>query len=104
MRSELSTHEAMTDHRVQKPATVGEICSLVNEHGDLHIDLAEFDLETGTDAVQVVDALKRHLEEGHRLVLQNSPQNLAHNLYRIGLLDHPLLTLEDTRSDEAYAG
>lgn len=67
------------------------------------IDLAGLDMEDGLAVVVAVNVLRELRERVDRLVLAHAPQILAHNLYRVGLLegDHPIV-LVDMREDEAY--
>lgn len=67
----------------------------------LMLELAAFDIGDGISTVAAVAAVRR-LAQGRRLILRNSPQVLAHNLYRIGALEDGNLLLVDMREDEPY--
>jgi hypothetical protein len=67
----------------------------------LSLELAGFEIGDGMAAVAAVDAVRR-LAQGRSLVLRNSPQLLAHNLYRIGALEEGNLLVVDMREDEPY--
>ncbi len=70
---------------------------------DMDLDLAGLDIEEGISMVRVIHSIKQHLQSGFHLTLRQPPQMMAHNLYRIGLLNHPLLHLESVRMEESSA-
>lgn len=67
------------------------------------MDLSEVNTEDGPETSVLLTAIKAALEKEHRLVLRHPSQMIAHNLYRTGLLDHPLLVLEEIRMEEGSA-
>lgn len=69
----------------------------------LELNLAEVDIPNGTVMALLTRSLTERLKAGGRVHLVGPPQALAHNLYRTGLLEHAQLSIEDLRSDEAYA-
>lgn len=66
------------------------------------LDLAKLDLDGSEAVLEAVDAIRRLLASSGRLTVCNSPQILAHALYRIGLLENGTLELTDTRQEEPY--
>lgn len=68
----------------------------------LMLDLRALEVEDAVAVVVAVDALRRLLATGRRVVVTGAPQVLGHNLYRVGLLDSGQLSLVDMREDEAY--
>ena len=70
---------------------------------ELSIEMHEFDVLDGVATTAAVDAVRALLARCTRLVLIGAPQVLAHNLYRVGMLEQGSdLQLRDTREDEAY--
>jgi hypothetical protein len=88
------------------PADSDEFLAILVALGEAsgEIDLIELDLGDAERTSALVQAVKGRLDEGHPLRLVHAPQLLAHNLYRIGYLNHPLLGLRETLKDEADAG
>jgi len=64
--------------------------------------LDEFDIVDGVAAVEAVNIVRHLLEGQTSLSIHGSPQVLAHNLYRTGLLGEGRIHLEAMREDEAY--
>lgn len=67
---------------------------------ELTIDLGGLDIEDGTGIAVAVNALRQLCAQTAKLILVGAPQMLAHNLYRIGLLDRGQIELIDMRQDE----
>lgn len=84
--------------------TVQDFLDLLATESDLALDLAALDSLDNLETAAAVSAIKNRLLQSRRLILTRAPQSLAHNLYRLGLLEHPLLELRETRKDEAHAG
>jgi hypothetical protein len=80
-----------------------EIETIFREKRDLALELLNFDAEDGIQTVRVITSIKGHLEAGYRVTLFHPPQLIAHNLYRIGILNHPLLLINLTRMEEPSA-
>lgn len=70
--------------------------------GAAFADLAELDLDGAAAVIEAVDAVRALVGASGRLTLFNSPQVLAHTLYRVGLLEGAALELVDTRQEEPY--
>jgi hypothetical protein len=83
--------------------SVMEIETFLKEKRDLALELLNFDTDDGTQTVRVITSIKEHLESGYRVTLYHPPQSIAHNLYRIGILNHPLLLLKSIRMEEPSA-
>ena len=67
------------------------------------LDLEAADIVAGATMAGLTAFIRRRLlVEGRPVVIRGAPQLLAHNLYRVGCLNHPQLTLIETRSEEAY--
>jgi len=64
--------------------------------------LDEFDIVDGVAATQAVNAVRYLLTGQASLCIHGSPQVLAHNLYRTGLLGGGRIHLQAMREDEAY--
>ena len=70
---------------------------------DMDLDLVDLEIEEGLSMVRTLHSIRQHLQSGFHLTLRRPPQMIAHNLYRIGLLNHPLLHLESVRMEEPSA-
>ena len=66
------------------------------------LDLAELDIEDGVAATEAVNAVRLLCSRVTRLRIIASPQVLAHNLYRTGMLATGTIELVDMREDEAF--
>ena len=70
----------------------------------IELDLSGAEAGDGVGVAELVGLVRDALAAGRRIVLHAAPQVVAHNLYRVGLLTHPGLSLRDTRQDEPYSG
>lgn len=67
------------------------------------LDLTGLDIVDGVAATHMLNIVRLTLNRCGQVTLVGSPQSLAHNLYRAGLLfDGCAITLIDMREDEAY--
>lgn len=67
------------------------------------VELQEVDVADGTGALLGVDLVRRLLTHCGRVELRHAPQLLAHNLYRVGLLEGPgVVALVEPREEEPY--
>ncbi|MCE7908405.1 MAG: hypothetical protein DYH02_08580 [Candidatus Omnitrophica bacterium COP1] len=100
------TKSLMPEQNLHTPLQeiIEKLVSSTGSGTGLFLDLAELDFEEGAAVALLVDQIKQYLKRDGRLDLFQAPQVLAHNLYRVGLLTHPRLTLTQTRMDEAHAG
>ena len=73
-------------------------------HARIELDLSGAEVGDGQGVAELVGLVRDALQAGRTVVLRASPQIVAHNLYRVGLLTHPGLTLHDTRQEEPYGG
>jgi anti-anti-sigma regulatory factor len=84
-------------------SNAASLAVLFGSHAGVDVlELAELDLDGSAATLAAVDAVRRLLEASGRLTLYNSPQILAHTLYRVGLLETGTLELRDTRQEEPY--
>lgn len=82
---------------------LGSLDNLLESNRDAaFIDMGEFELEGTQATLEAVDAVRALLTMSGALTLFNSPQLLAHTLYRVGLLEGAGLQLVDTRQEEPY--
>jgi anti-anti-sigma regulatory factor len=74
----------------------------VDPRQKVHLDLSRLDIDDGIGVAAAVQACRRLHLTSAGLVIIGSPQILAHNLYRVGLLggESPV-TLIEMRQDEA---
>lgn len=63
----------------------------------IRLDLADLEIDTGPACALAVDAIRALVDRGIHPVLVRAPQELAHVLYRVGML--PVLTLVDPREE-----
>ena len=75
----------------------------VDGHDRIDIELADVDTGDAHAMATFTALVQATLRGGSHIVLRHPPQVLAHNLYRIGLLDSPRMTLVDVRDEEPYA-
>lgn len=69
----------------------------------LRLDLADLHIDDGLAVVFAVNALRKLRTRSRRLILVHAPQILAHNLYRVGMLEgEGAIELVDMREDEPY--
>lgn len=68
-----------------------------DEDGKVHFDLAELDIASGPACAMAVGAIRSIVDRSLHPVLTRAPQELAHVLYRVGML--PSLTLLDPREE-----
>lgn len=73
-------------------------------HPRIELDLADAEAGDGVGVAELVGLVSDALRAGGTVVLRSAPQIVAHNLYRVGLLEHPGLILDATRQDEPYGG
>lgn len=73
--------------RVANPAAAGSIC----------FDMMDVDVVSGAACAIGVDAIRVLIDRGFHPILDKAPQELAHVLYRVGML--PCLTLRDPREE-----
>ncbi len=67
------------------------------------LELSELDIVDGVAATHMLNIVRLILNRCGAATLVGSPQSLAHNLYRAGLLfDGCAITLIDMREDEVY--
>lgn len=67
------------------------------------LELGELDIMDGVAATHVLNIVRLLLKRCGHVTLTGSPQLLAHNLYRAGLLfDGCAIALESMREDEPY--
>lgn len=67
----------------------------------LVLDLGGLEILDGISMVAMVNLVRRLRAGRARLTLREAPQLLAHNLYRVGMLDGPgAVALVDTRREE----
>lgn len=67
------------------------------------LELSELDVVDGVAATHMLNIVRLILNRCGAATLVGSPQSLAHNLYRAGLLfDGCAITLIDMREDEVY--
>jgi anti-anti-sigma regulatory factor len=67
------------------------------------LELAELDIADGVAATHMLNIVRLVLNRCGHATLVGSPQSLAHNLYRAGLLyEGCAITLIDMREDETY--
>ena len=67
------------------------------------LELAELDIADGVAATHMLNIVRLILNRWGQATLVGSPQSLAHNLYRAGLLfEGCAITLIGMREDEAY--
>lgn len=71
-------------------------------HPSIDVSLADVDAVDGKAVATLVSLVHGALREGSTVTLRQAPQVVAHNLYRLDLLEHPGLVLVDTRADEPY--
>jgi anti-anti-sigma regulatory factor len=68
------------------------------------LELGELDIADGVAATHMLNIVRLLLNRCGQVTLVGSPQLLAHNLYRAGLLyEGCAITLLDMREDEPYA-
>jgi hypothetical protein len=81
----------------------GALASTLPATGRITLDMAEFEVEDGVAMTHLINALRQQLRQGRGVTLDGASQLVAHNLYRIGLLDPASgLLLHNTREDEPY--
>ncbi|MCB9850332.1 MAG: hypothetical protein H6817_06465 [Phycisphaerales bacterium] len=90
---------------------VASDCNCIQSFWDCHVpdgvaaidvDMAAVDSLDGESVAVLTNIIRRHVAEGTEVTLYEAPQMLAHTLYKIGMLDHPALTLIDPRHDEQH--
>jgi anti-anti-sigma regulatory factor len=75
----------------------------VEANGRLVLDMSGFDVDDGIGVATAINGLRDLLKRVDRLQLTGAPQILAHNLYRVGLLEsNSAIELIDMRQDEPY--
>ena len=74
---------------------------VVEPGGSVILDLRGLDIEDGVALATCINSLRELRGRASSLVLRGSPQMLAHNLYRSGMLEGPgAIELVDMRLDE----
>ena len=67
------------------------------------LELGELDITDGVSATHMINIVRQIVNGCGSVTLSGSPQLLAHNLYRAGLLfDGCAISLEGMREDEPY--
>ncbi|MBI3654640.1 MAG: STAS domain-containing protein [Acidobacteria bacterium] len=66
-------------------------------------DLFGFEVADGLAVATTINALRELLQRTGKVTLLGAPQMLAHNLYRVGMLEaNSAIALIDMREDEPY--
>jgi len=71
--------------------------------GTIILDMSAFDIADGIGIATAINMLRYLLERGEKLIIIAAPQLLAHNLYRVGMLEaNSRIALLAMREEEPY--
>ena len=75
----------------------------IESHGTTIMNMSAFDVTDGVGVATAINAIRHLLERTEKISIIAAPQILAHNLYRVGMLEaDSRIELVDMREEEPY--